>query len=393
MADEEFDRLISAPAPSSDTPPPLPSRRDYRHATEKRTAWGIIVSAVVLVGAFIGGGVWAWSTYGEQILKAFGREEIVDFEGQGTEPEILVTIEPGDIGEDVARRLAELGVTASFEAVYSLLLLDSSITFEPGTYRLLTEMSGQAAIDALRNPDNRAEYSFTLPEGIRLTKALEIIAESTGVPLEELEAATADPTVYGIDSPFGGMEGYLFPATYTFPWGTDAENMVREMVDQLVVRLEAQGIAEADWHRILTIGSIIEREARVPEDFYRVSRVIANRLASDSPVSRLEMDSTVTYWEETYDTVWTTDEARANADNPYNTYYYQGLPPGPIALVGERALDAALNPAEGPWLFFVTWNFETGETLFSATYSEHEANISLGKECRENPDVADQCRQ
>jgi UPF0755 protein len=143
----------------------------------------------------------------------------------------------------------------------------------------------------------------------------------------------------------------------------------------------------------LTIASIIEREARIDEDFYKVSRVIYNRLEPGSGVPKLEMDSTVTYWESTFDTVWTTDAARANADNPYNTYYYAGLPPGPIALAGELAIEAAVNPAEGPWKFFVTWNMATGETFFSETLAQHERYIVLGKECRDNPDIRDTCRQ
>ena len=390
MTDDEFEALLR---PQNDQSVQTTSGRQHDDRTAHRRAGiGVIVTLVILIGGLVGGGMWAWGQYGETVQNFFGTPDIADYEGPGKQPEILITVEPGDIGEVVARKLANEGVTASFESVYNILLLDSSIVFQPGTYRLLSEMSAQDAIDALRDSGNRAEYRFTLPEGIRLVDALDIIADRTSLTREDLDRAVSDPTQYGVDPPFGGLEGYLFPATYTFEWGTSAEAIIQRLVDEMVKRLESKGVASDDFHEVLTIASILEREARLEDDFYKVSRVIANRLAPGSGVPKLQMDSTVTYWEETFDTVWTTDAARENADNPYNTYYYDGLPAGPIALSGDLALDAALNPAEGPWLYFVTWNMATGETLFATTFSEHQRYIALGKECRDNEDKRDQCR-
>jgi len=390
MTDDEFDALLRPRGDQAATTNFEP-RHDDRRA-HRRASVGVIVTLFILLGGLVGGGWWAWGQYGETVQSFFVTPEIPDFEGPGKEPEILITVEPGDIGEVVARKLYSEGVTASFESVYNILLADTSIVFQPGTYRLLTEMSATGAIEALRDSSNRAEYRFTLREGIRLTDALDVIAEKTSLSREELDQAVADPTRYGVDPPFGGLEGYLFPATYTFDWGTSADTIIQRLVDEMVKRLESKGVAEEDFHTVLTVASILEREARLEDDFYKVSRVIANRLAPGSRVPKLQMDSTVTYWEETFDTVWTTDAARSNADNPYNTYYYDGLPVGPIALSGDLALDAALNPIEGPWLYFVTWNMATGETLFSASLSEHERFIALGKECRDNEDKRDQCR-
>ena len=390
MTDDEFEALLRPQATQTTGGDHAPQHDD--RTAHRRASIGVIVTLVVLLGGLVAGGAWAWSQYGETIQNLFGPSEVADFEGPGKEPERLITVEPGDIGEVVARKLANEGVTASFESVYNILLLDSTIVFQPGTYRLLSEMSAVAAIDALRDNANRAEYRFTLPEGIRLTDALDIIADRTSLTRDVLDEAVSDPTRYGVDPPFGGLEGYLFPATYTFEWGTSADVVIQRLVDEMVKRLEAKGVAPEDFHEVLTIASILEREARLEDDFYKVSRVIANRLAPGSGVPKLQMDSTVTYWEETFDTVWTTDAARANADNPYNTYYYDGLPAGPIALSGELALDATLNPAEGPWLYFVTWNMATGETLFSTTFAEHQRFIVLGKECRDNEDKRDLCR-
>ena len=388
MTDDEFEALLR---PQNDQAFTSSPEIDDRSA-HRRASIGVVVVLFILLGGLVGGGWWAWGQYGETVQGLFGAKEVADFEGPGKEPEILITVEPGDIGEVVARKLADGKVTASFESVYNILLADSSIVFQPGTYRLLSEMSAESAIAALRDPANRAEYRFTLPEGIRMVDALDIIAERTSLTREELDQAVLDPTQYGVNPPFGGLEGYLFPATYTFEWGTSAEGVIQRLVDEMVRRLEARGVPPEDFHEVLTIASILEREARLEDDFYKVSRVIANRLAPGSGVPKLQMDSTVTYWEETFDTVWTTDAARANPDNPYNTYYYDGLPAGPIALSGDLAIDAALNPIEGPWLYFVTWNMATGETLFSTTLREHERFIALGKECRDNEDKRDLCR-
>jgi UPF0755 protein len=390
MTDDEFEALLrpqNDQSVGSGTEP----RHDDRTA-HRRASIGVLVTVFILLGGLVGGGVWAWGQYGDTVQNLFGAPEIADYEGPGKEPEILITIDPGDIGEVVARRLVNEGVTASFESVYNILLADPSIVFQHGTYRLLSEMSAVSAIEALRNSSNRAEYRFTIPEGIRLVDALDIIASRTSLTREELDEAVIDPTRYGVEPPFGGLEGYLFPATYTFEWGTSADVVIQRLVDEMVKRLEAKGVAREDFHKVLTIASILEREARLTDDFYKVSRVIANRLAPGSGVPKLQMDSTVTYWEETFDTVFTTAAARANPDNPYNTYYYDGLPPGPIALSGDLALDATLNPIDGPWLYFVTWNMATGETLFSTTFAEHQRFIALGKECRDNEDKRDQCR-
>ncbi len=390
MTDDEFDALLRPSGADPETTPERASLAD--DAAHRRARTGVIITVLILLGGLVAGGAWAVTTYGETIRDFLGQGEVADFEGPGKEPEVLITVEPGDIGEVVARKLVNEGVTASFEAVYNILLLDPTIVFQSGTYRLLSEMSAADAIEALTTSANRAEYRFTIPEGIRLVDALDIIADRTSIERADLDDAVDDPTRYGVNPPYGKLEGYLFPATYSFEWGTTAETVIQRLVDETVRRLEDRGVAPEKFHEVLTIGAILEREARLEEDFYKVSRVIQNRLAPGSGVPKLQMDSTVTYWEETFDTVWTTDSARANPDNPYNTYYYEGLPAGPIALVGDLALDATLNPADGPWMYFVTWNMATGETLFATTYDEHLRNIELGRECRRDPDLRDQCR-
>ena len=374
MTDEEFESLLRGnPTEPIRTVDPVAIQPPKRR---RAGAW-VLTIVLALVAALVGGGIWGWSVYGERVLNYLGQEQIADFDSAGEQPEQILVIEAGDIGEDVARKLNELGVTASFESVYSILLEDSTITFQPGTYRLLTGMSAEAAIAAIGDPENRVLYKVTIPEGVTVNRALELISENSDIALVDLEQAVADPSVYGINPSEETLEGYLFPATYTLEPGSSASDIIGLLVGTMIDRLNGLGVAPDQWHEILTKASLIQREAREPEDFYKVSAVINNRLEDDM---LLQFDSTVTYWEQTYGTVWTTDEARANQDNPYNTYFYPGLPPGPIGLPGDIALDAALNPADANYKYFVTVNLQSGATVFSDTLREHEGAVALLRE-------------
>ena len=236
-------------------------------------------------------------------------------------------------------------------------------------------------------------YRVTIPEGRSVTQAIEIISENTDIALADLEEAIDDPSVYGIELPGDGeyvqpLEGYLFPATYDVEPGTSASDLIARMVGEMTSRLDSRGVPADQRHEVLTKAALVQREAREEEDFYRVARVIDNRLEDNMA---LQFDSTVTYFENTFGTVWTTDEARENPDNPYNTYYYPGLPLGPIGLPGDLAIDAVLNPAEGPWRYFVTVNLQTGATVFSETLREHNAAVDLLQEWCDVPDNAVYC--
>ena len=377
MTNDEFESLLRGET----NPIPVAEQEEvYSQPPARRRSgagWAVFSVVLILVGGLVGGGLWGWSQYGDRVLEYLGQEEIPDFSGDGVAPEVILVIESGDIGEDVARKLSEEGVTASFESVYQILLNDTSITFQPGTYRLLSEMSAQSALNAIANPENRVLYRVTIPEGVTLNRALEIIAENSDISLADLEQAAADPTVYGVNPEGETLEGYLFPATYTLEPGSSASDVVALMVDEMIARLENLGVAPDQWHEVLTKAALVQREARETEDFYKVSAVIDNRIEDEM---LLQFDSTVTYWENTYGTVWTTDEARANADNPYNTYFYPGLPPGPIGLPGQTALDAAINPADANYKYFVTVNLQSGATVFSETLREHEAAVQLLRE-------------
>lgn len=375
-SDSEFDKIFKT-LPSQESPAGSVGgspRRAARPANGQGSAGrGLFAGVAAAVLVLTGMGLWLlWNEFGTRIVDYFAEEEAADFEGGGAEPAIDIVINPGEIGQVVAQTLVDNGVTASFEAVYSLLLQDSTITFQPGTYRLLTGMSGESAIAALRDPANRVQVQFTIPEGKTLEQALEIIAERASLPLAELQDAAANPGDYGVDSPAGTLEGYLFPETYTFEPGVEAPEIIARMVNEMESRLRALGVPEEQWHEVLTMAGLIEREARFEADFYKVSRVFYNRLDIGM---RLQSDATVTYWTGLYGRAGTSDADRADTENPYNTYQIRGLPPGPISLPGETAIKAAVDPVDGTWLYFVSIDLRTGETVFSNTLAEHERAV------------------
>ncbi|MEO7123486.1 MAG: endolytic transglycosylase MltG, partial [Lacisediminihabitans sp.] len=143
------------------------------------------------------------------------------------------------------------------------------------------------------------------------------------------------------------------------------------MVDAMFKHLDADGVAPADRHRVLTLAALTQKEGGSDADFYKVARVWDNRIAQGM---NLQSDATVSYGIGGT-TISTTNAERADKSNPYNTYANPGLPIGPISNPGQVAIDATLHPAQGPWLFFVLVNGETGETAFSTTLAEHNVAV------------------
>ena len=363
-------------------PPPRDKKR--------RRLGGWIAFAVVLVllgGAVVGVSA-AWNAYGEPIRSFLGWGEPKDYEEGMATGEVSVTIVSGDTGASISRSLHEAGVTKTEDAFYDYLVsTGQNPPFVPGVFTLQKQMTSAAALAALLDPANRRDPSVLLREGLTVTQSLQSISDSLGMPMEELTAAVSDPSQYGVSA--SSLEGWLFPATYTFDSGVSARDVIATLVTRAEQALDQAGVAVADRQRVLTVASIIQREARATADFYKVSRVIENRLDPNNPETHglLQMDSTVQYgYGQLHDgTVSTSKEARAD-DNPYNTYMHPGLPVGPIANPGDAAIDAALHPADGPWLYFVTVNLETGETVFSTTYEEHQKAVTQWREwCAQNP--------
>lgn len=337
----------------------------------KRIAITLIV-ALLLVGGLGAATLLLFPQLGDRVALALGwKTDDYDGEGRG---EVLVTVTSGQTGADVADTLAQADVVKTSKAFYELLLQqDPQVEFQVGTYRLKGQMSAQAALDAMQDPANRMELTVVLPEGMAATDMLQRISEVVGIPMSDFEAAVADPQAYGIPAEFPSIEGFFFPATYTFEPDDTAETIVQKLVERMKQALAEHGVAAGDEWRVLTLASIVQREAGSNlDDFPKIARVFQNRL--DQGVL-LQSDATVAYGTGNTHTVWTTPEERADASNRYNTYANPGLPIGPIGNPGDVAIEAALHPADGPWMFFMPVNLETGETVFSVTPEEHEAAV------------------
>jgi UPF0755 protein len=341
----------------------------------------ISIGVVVVLGG-VGGGLYVTGA-----LDSIIRPGQVDYEGSGT-GSVSFTINEGDIGEDIARNLYEQGVTASFESFYELLLsTEPAPTFVPGVFMLKEKMSAAAALAALLDPANAQVDTVAIPEGTSEVRIIELIAEATGIPIADIQAEAADVASYGVPAEAPKLEGFLFPATYTFTPGTSARDILQTMVDRCFQALDDAGVAPEDRFKIITMASLIQKEAGVAEDFPKVSRVFWNRLDESMwPTGLLESDATVAYGAGVK-RVETTVEERADESNLYNTYVHPGPLYAPISNPGDVAINAALNPIEGPWFYFVCVNYETGETIFSTTIDEHLAAVEIwGQWLRENPE-------
>lgn len=390
-SDRADERLVDRRADA--VPPRISERRAAPHqpshagATRqprrRRLGWLWALIAVVTVLGI--GATAVFLTFETQIRGVLGINEPVDFTGTGTD-ETVITITDGQVGGDIATTLVDSGVTKTYEAFYGLLLANPDISFQPGSYKLKKEMSAQSALDALMDPANKVFTQVVIPEGTTLPGVLSRLAdvsEATGVTREQLDAASADLASFGLPAEAPSLEGYLFPATYSFDPGLDAQGMLQRLVTEMFTRLDALGVAPADRHRVLTLAALTQKEGGSSSDFFKVARVWENRLADGM---NLQSDATVSYGSGGT-TISTTDAERADASNPYNTYANPGLPIGPISNPGEDAIEATLAPEPGPWLYFVLINGNTGETAFSTTFAEHNAAVKVWQQwLRDNPD-------
>lgn len=364
-------------------PPSGPGRR--RAEAPRRKPWGRRIIALIVVLAIVFGG---YKAIGYAKDRFFSTAE--DYSGQGT-GKVTVEIPSGAGGQQIANILKKEGVVKSAEAFYRLSLTDNRfVAVQAGFFALRKEMSADAALGALVDKGNRVQSTVTIPEGSRVDQVVDTIAAKTEIKKADLQAVIDAPEQLGLPAVAkGNPEGYFFPATYEVPPGTTAAGLLKQMVDKTVsvaqdldigTRAKALGYTG---EQILTVASILEYEAKADADYAKVARVLYNRLDAGMP---LQLDSTVSYVSGRKGDVFTTEEER-NAESAYNTYQNTGLPPGPIGSPGEKTIEAALNPAEGSWLYFVAVNLETGETVFSDTFAEHNRAVAqLQQYCKTAPD-------
>ncbi|MGH7651031.1 MAG: endolytic transglycosylase MltG [Gemmatimonadaceae bacterium] len=244
---------------------------------------------------------------------------------------------------------------------------------KPGTYLLKHGTPWPAIISALHGGHGLVN-TITIPEGYTVSQIAPLLARTLKVPVESVQVAVRDTALLArLDIPTPTLEGYLFPDTYAFPVGTTARQAVREMVYDFERRWKPDWDAKAaalniNRNDLVTMASIVEREARLPEERPVIAAVYYNRLKNGM---LLQADPTVQYaLGHHVGRVLYKDLA---VESPYNTYVHKGLPPGPVASPGVASLVAAANPANVPYLYFVA--SPDGHHEFRMTLREHTSAI------------------
>lgn len=337
------------------------------------------LAVIVLALALVGGGVAIAYTYLRPVVAGF--LEPNDYPGPGS-GSIRVTVAQGAGGSAIAQVLADQDVVKSTKAFIEAASDDpKSAGIQPGVYEMRKQMKATDALAVLVDPANRIVTRVVVPEGKWAKEVYPILSDATGIPVAQYAEAAKDAKALGLPaSANGNVEGYLFPASYEFEPDSTAVDHLRQMVSESTKRLDALGVTPDRMERTIIVASLVEAEARFEEDRPKVARVVENRLAQDMS---LQFDSTVNYATGKHG-ITTTDADRAS-DSPYNTYKVKGLPPGPIGNPGESAIKAAAQPADGPWLYFVTVDPAKGTTKFAVTFEEHQANVAeFQKWCQAN---------
>ncbi len=296
---------------------------------------------------------------------------------QGTGVAVVVDITTGEGSVGISQKLQDNGVVKN-AWIFRLYLYQTKLLnrLQAGSYELSPQLTMPEIAKILTGGDSiTTDKTVTLREGLRRQQVADLLAQSNIVDAQSFMDATADASKW--DYPFlsavpagQSLEGYLFPDTYRFAKDATANDIVKRMLDNFgkktaAIYSEAQA-AGSDFHDVVTLASIVEKEVSVASEQGLVAGVFQNRLAVGMP---LQSDVTINF--AMGDDKVEHSIAETQIDNPYNTYKYKGLPPGPIASPGLSALDAALHPTKSDYYYFLST--KTGEMIFSKTLDQHNA--------------------
>ncbi len=341
---------------------PLPRESSRR----RKVLWVLGSAALVFVLVFVIAGFWL--------------KQQVDPGSPGDE--VAVTVPVGATTAQIATMLEDQGVVTNATIFQLYVRWKGYGPFEAGTYDGLRANSsmGSVAQRLEEGPLPPAVTYLSVPEGSWLAETAATML-ATFPEMNELELFTALSTVRSAYQPEGNtnLEGLLFPATYEVEEGDelDEQKLVRQMVEKFDQVGDELGLADASTrlavvagdrvitpYEVVIVASLIQAEAGVPEDRAKIARVIYNRLAAGE---QLGIDATVMFALGERVQEITANDLRI--DSPYNTRRFAGLPPGPINSPSREALEAALNPAEGDWRYYVLTD-ESGAHSFFEDYDD-----------------------
>lgn len=347
---------------------------------QSRRGAGCLIALVLLV-LFTAVGAYAYNSSIDMLKQALADPPEQECAlPRGTEKAMIVKVDPGDTSADIGSMLCNRGIISDYSDFIGIATADKrSLSIQPGSYRLRPSMEPEQALAVLFDPGSKLLTPVTIPEGYRAEEVLKAVAAKTKFTPAEVEKAYQRIEATRLPSyAHGDGEGYLFPSTYSLEPGMTAVNLLGQMVGQFLTYADNAGLEGAAQQLgrspddIVKIASLVQAETRRSEDMPKVAAVIYNRLRKGMA---LQLDSTLHYVEKSRGVVYTTPELR-RIDSPYNTYKVPGLPPTPIASPGADALDAALNPADADYLYFVTVNLATGKTAFARSYDDHLDNVA-----------------
>jgi UPF0755 protein len=338
------------------TGPLPPSRHGSRWG--KRIA-GVVTLAIALI------------LVGAAVLLLRGPSQSTDYVGTGTGA-VTVTVSSGDTLTEIGTKLQKAGVVLSAQSFVNAAAVDDrASSIGPGRYAMRRQMNSVDALNLMLDPASRADSRLVLPEGLRLEQTVQAASAASDLPKSDFQKVLQDPSQLGLPPwAHNRPEGFMFPATYDLTGEETAASLLKSFVkrfkqssDDIGLESRAKDVGLTPYE-VLTVASILQAEVH-PGDYAKVARVIYNRLAARMP---LGLDTTVAYALGVSSVALTADQLKT--DSPYNTYVHPGLPPGPINSPGDAAIEAALTPAKGKWLYFVTVDPATGETKFARTYAK-----------------------
>lgn len=371
----------------------------------------VFVIAIAAIVVILGAGYWAFTTQTEETAASIslGDESVVR-SPQNIEEFFLgfylqtqsdtintsvsedpspvpFTVDFGASAASIAAKLQEQDLITDAD-LFRLFLryngLDASL--EAGDYELRRNMNMREIAEALQKASFE-EVVVTIPEGWRAEQIADLLTQEDimdgAIFLAAVRQGTAVDHPLLADRPAGASyEGYLFPDTYRLPLNASPEDLISRMVDNMASKIPGnpQNLAAAQgytFYELLTVASIVEREAVVPGERRAIASVYLNRLAQGMP---LQADPTVQYamgFQTDTSQWWKTPvtlEEYSQVNSPYNTYLNYGLPPGPIANPGAASIEAALQPEQTNFLFFMGCG--EGAHLFAADFETHQTNVA-----------------
>ena len=334
-----------------------------------KTAFLRVIAALAVVFIFTGGL--------HQVRKSGGGAP--DFSCQASDSEdVTISIEKGATGAAIAQVLFEAEVIKSSSSFFRVAVGDKrSESIAPGSHRIQLNLCAKDALDQLLDP-KRIVGLISVIEGAWSSEIADAMV-AAGFARSEVTKA-----IKSIDLPsgFNTLEGLLFPAQYSFEVNTSAQSALSAMMNRALTEIAKSGISDGSGklspQQLLIIASIIQAEGE-PKDFSKVSQVIRNRLKIGMP---LQMDSTVHYVQKQRGNIFLSTKSTL-IKSDYNTYRKYGLPPGPIGNPGSAAMMAAVMPAIGDWIYFIT--VAPGDTRFTSTLdqfnvwkAEYKKNLRAG---------------